>query len=119
MGLTKLAEIRALDSEYGRKDLGPAGPDDDLGQRISTYEKSPEETAMAKEILNVLGLRCPHPILEITIKSPRMNPGDILEVLGDCPTFEAHVRGWCNRLGKAILDVKDEGRRQKRIQIQF
>ncbi len=83
------------------------------------YEQSGEETAMAKEMLDVLGLRCPHPILEITIKTPEMEPGDILEVLGDCPTFEAHVRVWCHRTGKDLLCVKDKGSGQKMIRIQF
>ncbi|MFH0774878.1 MAG: sulfurtransferase TusA family protein [bacterium] len=40
-------------------------------------------------------MRCPQPILKITVKSPDMTPGDILEVLGDCPTFEKDVRVWC------------------------
>ncbi|MBW1896569.1 MAG: sulfurtransferase TusA family protein [Deltaproteobacteria bacterium] len=46
-----------------------------------------------------------------------MNHGDILEVLGDCPTFEKDVRIWCERLGRAFLSIKDEGPRKKRIQI--
>jgi tRNA 2-thiouridine synthesizing protein A len=48
-----------------------------------------------------------------------MKQGDILEVLGDCPTFEKDVRTWCERLGKVFLSVKDEGQNKKRIQIQF
>ena len=48
-----------------------------------------------------------------------MKSGDILEVLGDCPTFERDVRVWCERLGKVLLSVKDEGADKKRIQIQF
>jgi tRNA 2-thiouridine synthesizing protein A len=48
-----------------------------------------------------------------------MNRGDILEVLGDCPTFEKDVRVWCERLGKIFLSIKDEGHEKKRIQIQF
>ena len=38
---------------------------------------------MSNEILNTLGLNCPKPILKIAVKAPDMNPGDILEVLGD------------------------------------
>jgi tRNA 2-thiouridine synthesizing protein A len=48
-----------------------------------------------------------------------MQPGDVLEVLGDCPTFVKDVRTWCERLGKIFLSVKDEGEDRKRIQIQF
>jgi tRNA 2-thiouridine synthesizing protein A len=48
-----------------------------------------------------------------------MKPGDVLEILGDCPTFEKDVRIWCERLEKVFLSTKDEGRKKKRIQIQF
>jgi tRNA 2-thiouridine synthesizing protein A len=48
-----------------------------------------------------------------------MQPGDILEVLGDCPTFERDIRAWCQRLGKVMLSLREEGETAKRIQIQF
>jgi tRNA 2-thiouridine synthesizing protein A len=74
---------------------------------------------MALEVLHTLGLKCPQPVLKIAVKVPDMKPGDILEVLGDCPTFEKDVRTWCERLGKVFLSVKDEGNDQKTIQIQL
>ena len=74
---------------------------------------------MAVEVLDTLGLKCPQPVLKIAVKFPDMKPGDILEVLGDCPTFEKDVRSWCERLGKVLLSVKDEGNEKKRIQIQI
>jgi len=74
---------------------------------------------MAVEILNTLGLKCPQPILKIAVKTVDIKSGDILEVIGDCPTFERDVRIWCERLGKVLLSVKNEGADKKRIQIQF
>jgi tRNA 2-thiouridine synthesizing protein A len=74
---------------------------------------------MAIEVLDTLGLKCPQPVLKIAVKAPDMIPGDILEVLGDCPTFEKDVRTWCERLGKVFLSIKDEGQNRKAIQIQF
>jgi tRNA 2-thiouridine synthesizing protein A len=74
---------------------------------------------MAKEILDMIGMKCPQPVLKIAVKAPDMNPGDILEVLGDCPTFERDVRVWCQRLGKIFLSIQEEGGNKKRIQIQF
>ena len=75
---------------------------------------------MAVRVLDTLGLKCPQPILKIAVVAPDMETGDILEVLGDCPTFEKDVRTWCERLGKVFLSVKkDEGGDKKRIQIQF
>ena len=77
------------------------------------------ETAMAVEMLDTLGLKCPQPVLKIAVRAPDMKPGDILEILGDCPTFEKDVRIWCERLGKVFLSIKDEGNDKKAIQIQF
>lgn len=74
---------------------------------------------MAVEVLDTLGQKCPQPVLKIAVKAPDMKHGDILEVLGDCPTFEKDVRRWCERLGKGFLSVKDEGAKRKRIQIRF
>lgn len=74
---------------------------------------------MAIEVLDTTGLKYPQPILKFAVKFPDINPGDILEVLGDCPTFEQDVRTWCERLRKVILAIEDEGKKGKRIQIQF
>ena len=69
--------------------------------------------------MDMLGIKCPQPVLKIAVKAPEMKPGDILEVLGDCPTFEKDVRAWCDRLGKVLLSIVDEGNNRKKIQIQF
>ncbi len=74
---------------------------------------------MAVVVLDTLGVKCPQPVLKIAVKAPSMKPGDILEVLGDCPTFERDIRAWCQRLRKVMLSVKEEGETAKRIQIQF
>jgi tRNA 2-thiouridine synthesizing protein A len=71
------------------------------------------------EVLDTLGQKCAQPVLKIAVKAPDMKQGDILEVLGDCPTFEKDVRRWCERLGKVLLSVKDEGQNKKRTQIRF
>lgn len=70
-------------------------------------------------LLDTLDLKCPQPVLKIAVRAPDMEPGEILEVLGNCSTFEKDVRTWCTRLGKVLLSVKDEGEARKRIQIQF
>lgn len=64
---------------------------------------------MATVKLDALGLRCPQPILKIAAKMPEMQQGDVLEVSGDCPTFEADVRKWCDRMRKTLLAVNQEG----------
>jgi tRNA 2-thiouridine synthesizing protein A len=68
--------------------------------------------------LDTLGLKCPQPVLKIAVKASFMKPGDILEVLGDCPTFERDVRVYCERLKRVFLSVNQNGN-GKKIQIQF
>ena len=74
---------------------------------------------MATVILDTSGLKCPQPVLKIAAKSPDMHIGDILEVLGDCPTFEKDIRAWCKRLKKTLLFIRKEGSDKMRCQIQF
>jgi len=74
---------------------------------------------MVTEILDTTGLKCPQPILKIATRSPEMRPGDILEVIGDCPTFEKDVRVWCERLHKTLLSMRSEGNGRMKCQIQF
>ena len=74
---------------------------------------------MAVDLLDTIGLKCPQPVLKLAVKAPDMKQGDILEVIGDCPTFERDVRVWCERLSKVLLSIKDEGGYKKRIQIKF
>jgi tRNA 2-thiouridine synthesizing protein A len=74
---------------------------------------------MTVEVLDTVGLKCPQPVLKIAVKAADMKLGDMLEVIGDCPTFERDVRVWCERLNKILLSIKNEGGYKKRIQIQF
>ena len=74
---------------------------------------------MAVQILDARGLKCPQPTLKITVMAVRMKPGDVLEAVADCPTFEEDVREWTSRSRKVLLWVKEEGNGVKRCQIQF
>jgi tRNA 2-thiouridine synthesizing protein A len=68
---------------------------------------------MARELLDCRGMKCPQPVLKIAAKSAQMNAGDVLEVLGDCSTFEKDVRAWCTRTSKTLMAVNNEGTAQK------
>ncbi|MDA8428139.1 MAG: sulfurtransferase TusA family protein [Geobacteraceae bacterium] len=73
---------------------------------------------MAVSELDVRGLRCPQPTLKITVMSIKMKPGDSLEVVADCPTFEKDVRDWCARARKTLVWVREEGT-AKKVHIRF
>jgi tRNA 2-thiouridine synthesizing protein A len=69
--------------------------------------------------LDATGLKCPQPVLRLSLISSEMKPGEILEIWGDCPTFEKDVRAWCQRLGKTMLFVREGDGYLKQIQIKF
>jgi tRNA 2-thiouridine synthesizing protein A len=74
---------------------------------------------MSTVLIEAVGMKCPQPVFKVAAKSLEMKPGDILEITGDCLTFEKDIRTWCERNKKVCLAVKDEGENKKRIQIQF
>lgn len=74
---------------------------------------------MSSLFLDATGLKCPRPLMKIAVLSADMEPGDILEVVADCPTFENDVRRWCARLDKTLLMVSDEGEYRRRMRIRF
>ncbi|MFC1591042.1 sulfurtransferase TusA family protein [Thermodesulfobacteriota bacterium] len=61
------------------------------------------------EILDCKGMKCPQPVLKAAIKANTLPPGTSLEVLADCPTFEADITKWCNDNGKVLVSVVDQG----------
>ncbi len=69
--------------------------------------------------LDATGLKCPQPIMKLTVVSSEMKPGEMLEIIGDCPTFEVDVRAWCQRLNRTLLYVTEEAGYRRRIRIRF
>jgi len=73
----------------------------------------------ADRVLDATGLKCPQPVLKLSVISPDMKAGEILEIIGDCPTFEKDITAWCIRLKKTMLSMRDEGNYRKRALIRF
>lgn len=73
---------------------------------------------MQAKVLDVRGMKCPLPTLKMLSMSRDMKAGEILEVIADCPTFEADVRKYCETTKKALLFVKVEGA-AKRVQVRI
>lgn len=77
------------------------------------------ESSIEHRVLDASGLKCPQPVLKLSVISPDMKPGEILEIIGDCPTFEKDITAWCLRLKKTLLALHDEGNYRKRAIIRF
>jgi tRNA 2-thiouridine synthesizing protein A len=74
---------------------------------------------MIIQTLDTRRLKTPNTVVEIAKKAVHMKPGGILEVKGDCPSFEKDVWTWCEGTGRLFLSVKSDGKGIKIIQIQF
>lgn len=73
---------------------------------------------MVDKYIDFSGLRCPLPILKLSSLYPQFKEGEIIEVAGDCPTFEKDIKAWCTKLGKTILNIEKSGNKVKvRIRI--
>lgn len=68
---------------------------------------------MADRVLDYSGLKCPHPILKLSSQYHHFKEGEIIEVIGDCPTFEKDINAWCSKLGKTILHIERQGKKIK------
>ncbi|MBF0553135.1 MAG: sulfurtransferase TusA family protein [Nitrospirae bacterium] len=75
---------------------------------------------MATMVLDLKGLKCPQPTLQMTIKvRTELKAGDVLEVVADCPTFANDLKRWGERVGKTVLWIKDEINGAKRCQVKI
>ena len=74
----------------------------------------------ATQVMDFKGLKCPLPTLKMTTMLHKsLKPGDVLEVIADCATFENDLKTWCNRMKKTLLWVRNEGNGIKRCQVQI
>ena len=58
--------------------------------------------------LDCMGLFCPQPVIRTAAQAQRMEPGQILEVVGDDPGMQIDIPAWCIGHGHECLAVKIE-----------
>ncbi len=61
------------------------------------------------EVLNCRGMKCPQPVLKISILANKISAGSTLEVHADCSSFPKDVDGWCKKTGKVLVSCVDQG----------
>lgn len=66
---------------------------------------------MATFSLDARGLKCPLPTLKIggMVARKEVKPGDVLDIIADCPTFESDVREFCSKHKKILVFFTREG----------
>ncbi len=60
--------------------------------------------------LDVSGLQCPGPMVQVKQAIDRMTSGQVLEVTATDPGFAADIPMWCSRTGNTLLEVKPQGK---------
>ncbi len=75
---------------------------------------------MATVVIDARGLKCPQPTFKMVaaINKGEAKPGDVLEVVADCDTFERDVRSFCSSMKRVLLSMRDEPGGAKRCTIQ-
>lgn len=61
------------------------------------------------KLLDVTGMTCPMPLIEIRTAVDALHPGDCVEVRGDDPIFESTVRDFCSANDHTIVSVETQG----------
>jgi len=67
---------------------------------------------MALHTLDVLGLKCPQPVLKVAAMAKSIPAGD-------CESFPKDIEAWCARMKKTLLFCADQGGGKFKAQIQF
>jgi len=63
---------------------------------------------MAFKTFDYKGLQCPLPSLNMLSEMNKMSPGDIIEAVADCETFETDVRELCQSMKKTLIFFRKE-----------
>jgi tRNA 2-thiouridine synthesizing protein A len=62
-------------------------------------------------LMDCVGMRCPQPVLRLAVETAETPPGTIIQITGDCRTFEKDIRTYCQRRQRTILSVRAEADR--------
>lgn len=82
--------------------------------------RSPGDARVGSNLMRIdcSGMRCPQPVLKLAVETAETQAGTVVEIIGDCPTFEKDIRTFCDRRRKTLLSVRPEGAKTL-IQIQY
>lgn len=67
--------------------------------------------------LDVLGVCCPLPLIQLAKAVKDLKPGQMLSITGNDPIFEPSVRDFCQANGHAVLEVITDDQRRVTVLI--
>jgi len=68
---------------------------------------SSKEPAMRE--LNLVGLRCPTPIVKLNTEMRALVEGEEVIAVASDPAFGPDVQAWCRRTGNTLLELASDG----------
>lgn len=78
------------------------------GNQPAEAEKTPVPENAIK--LDLCGLQCPGPIMQVFRKMNELPHGTVLEVCATDPGFSSDIASWCQRTGNTLLDKSHDGK---------
>ena len=66
-------------------------------------------------VLDCLGRPCPVPVIELARALPRVEVGEVLEVLSDDPAAAVDLPAWCRMRGQEWLGADGQVHRVRRL----
>ena len=58
--------------------------------------------------LNLVGLKCPLPIVELNRLVKKLSLGEAFRAIADDPAFLLDVEAWCKRTGHTLVEVQQK-----------
>ena len=74
-------------------------------------------TVVVDSFLDVSGVCCPIPLIQLTKTINTLIPGQIIEISGNDPIFETSIQDYCLAQGHTIIDVFQKANNCIAIQI--
>ncbi|MDY3902581.1 FAD-dependent oxidoreductase [Peptoniphilus sp.] len=85
--------------------------------KFENFENKNEDDNKEIKILNVCGLSCPGPIVQVSEAMNNLSPGEIIEVLATDPGFARDIKSWANNTGNTLIESSaDKGKFSAKIQ---
>ncbi|AFZ74000.1 sulfurtransferase TusA family protein [Natronobacterium gregoryi] len=60
---------------------------------------------MTTHEMDLRGLDCPQPTLEIGVKASELDDGEVIVAEADCSTFPDDVRDWCEKTDSTLISL--------------
>jgi len=74
---------------------------------------------MKNHVIDVKGMPCPKPIVEVFKASKKLKAGDIIEVEATDKGFAPDIKAWCKKTSNELVSLeKNEGSEDKCQKIQ-